>query len=541
MANKMHPGAFRCYDAALPDEPIFVILGRDPAAPATIAYWASQRRMLGKNENTDDLARIDAARKEAFVMSDWREANLDPHGDGVPTWRLPRPEPEGERPIRMNPALGMPYEPDLRAKIAVGLRQVAEDLEQQWPASGEPPRKDDPMNQFLDRINGYALELETVNRDPYVELARQVILDIPKLEGGAGSGMPYDADKQTLKYTLKVAEGLLLECEEALRKTGMMKNFDLHERVGRFIRSYAKPVYWASMTEMAADSDGTLCKPLSVSRMCELLDYATAYGELDENTPDGTYAEKVDSAAMTHARRISIWTLKRCLGLLPENTPEPVADDTPPAPVQQVFTGNAVYRIPGVEQPQTTEQIAETFAQLETVKNAARRYVFATKNDDAGSEAFQAWNALGKLVGFGWIDPAKEAAAAKGVSTVGDAFREAGVAQSSEKAPTVDSKPDDLAHAPEVPAHRFSVFHEAGQYAYARGLEVNPIHLPMALDAMARSGWHLLTLFGQTDSQHIGFIFKRRDAQKLTMSIEGDPEKIREKLDLIGMGRAIQP
>lgn len=77
------------------------------------------------------------------------------------------------------------------------------------------------------------------------------------------------------------------------------------------------------------------------------------------------------------------------------------------------------------------------------------------------------------------------------------------------KPPTLDTAPGDLAHAPEVPHHRFSVFHEAGNYAYARGLEVNPTHLPVALEAMRMSGWHLVSLFGETDSKHVGFIFKR--------------------------------
>lgn len=82
-----------------------------------------------------------------------------------------------------------------------------------------------------------------------------------------------------------------------------------------------------------------------------------------------------------------------------------------------------------------------------------------------------------------------------------------------DKLPTLDTAPHDLAHAPEVPHHRFSAFHESGDYAYARGLEINPTHLPTALDAMAKSGWHLVSIFGQTDSQHIGAIFQRYEEQ----------------------------
>ena len=95
------------------------------------------------------------------------------------------------------------------------------------------------------------------------------------------------------------------------------------------------------------------------------------------------------------------------------------------------------------------------------------------------------------------------------------------------KLPTLDTAPDDLAHAPEVPHHRFSTFYESGEYAYARGLEVNPIHLPVALDAMRKSNWHLVAIFGQTDSQHIGFIFRRQAA------VDTSPEimRLRGRID----------
>lgn len=72
----------------------------------------------------------------------------------------------------------------------------------------------------------------------------------------------------------------------------------------------------------------------------------------------------------------------------------------------------------------------------------------------------------------------------------------------------VDEAPDDLAHAPSVGPHRFTMFHKGENYAYARGLEVAPTHLPRALDAMLADGWKLVSLFGQTDAQHVGFIFE---------------------------------
>lgn len=67
----------------------------------------------------------------------------------------------------------------------------------------------------------------------------------------------------------------------------------------------------------------------------------------------------------------------------------------------------------------------------------------------------------------------------------------------------------DLATPPEIPDHRFASFYKGEHYAYARGLEVNPTHLPVVLDRMAADGYHLLAVFGVTDSKNVGFIFRR--------------------------------
>lgn len=86
------------------------------------------------------------------------------------------------------------------------------------------------------------------------------------------------------------------------------------------------------------------------------------------------------------------------------------------------------------------------------------------------------------------------------------------------QSPIVDEAPDDLAQAPEVPPHRFSQFTKGTRYAYARGLEVAPAHLPKALDEMVRDGWLLHSIFGKTDSQNIGFIFERYIPSALDMA-----------------------
>lgn len=46
MATKRNPGKFDCYENADPDEPMFVLLGRDPVAPILVDLWVKIRQEL---------------------------------------------------------------------------------------------------------------------------------------------------------------------------------------------------------------------------------------------------------------------------------------------------------------------------------------------------------------------------------------------------------------------------------------------------------------------------------------------------------------
>lgn len=67
----------------------------------------------------------------------------------------------------------------------------------------------------------------------------------------------------------------------------------------------------------------------------------------------------------------------------------------------------------------------------------------------------------------------------------------------------------NLAEPPPLQDHRFGSMVKGKYYAYAKGLTINPQHLPTALDAMQDDGWQLMSIFGKTDSAEVGFIFKR--------------------------------
>ncbi len=75
MGTKNQPGAFDCYANAHPDEPMFVLLGRDPAAAAIVRLWTSLRERLGEK----DQAMLTEATSCANAMEVWaREHGKDP-------------------------------------------------------------------------------------------------------------------------------------------------------------------------------------------------------------------------------------------------------------------------------------------------------------------------------------------------------------------------------------------------------------------------------------------------------------------------------
>ena len=72
MGTKNKPASFDCYANAEPDEPMFVLLARDVAAPRTVRHWALARCTRGKNKLED--AKMQEALACADAMEKWREA-----------------------------------------------------------------------------------------------------------------------------------------------------------------------------------------------------------------------------------------------------------------------------------------------------------------------------------------------------------------------------------------------------------------------------------------------------------------------------------
>ena len=70
MGTKNNPGKFDCYDAAEPDEPMFVLMGRDPDASMLVVLWAAVRAKRGTT-SADKIAEANAC---SSAMEEWCRA-----------------------------------------------------------------------------------------------------------------------------------------------------------------------------------------------------------------------------------------------------------------------------------------------------------------------------------------------------------------------------------------------------------------------------------------------------------------------------------
>lgn len=71
MGTKNNPGKFDCYHEAEDDEPMFVLLGRDPIAPLLVEAWADKREY-----ERGPGPKVDEARACAKAMREFAQERL---------------------------------------------------------------------------------------------------------------------------------------------------------------------------------------------------------------------------------------------------------------------------------------------------------------------------------------------------------------------------------------------------------------------------------------------------------------------------------
>ena len=86
MGTKVKPGKFDCYNKALPTEPVFVLLGRDPNFYQSVNDWADRREMdiMCGERPLSDLDMVNEARRCAAEGAEWRRLHMGEWRSGQP-------------------------------------------------------------------------------------------------------------------------------------------------------------------------------------------------------------------------------------------------------------------------------------------------------------------------------------------------------------------------------------------------------------------------------------------------------------------------
>jgi hypothetical protein len=77
MTTKLNPGKFDCYEKALPSEPMFILLARDPSFGELVRLWVDRRAAdirCGERPESDETI-ICEALECARQGEDWRKKN----------------------------------------------------------------------------------------------------------------------------------------------------------------------------------------------------------------------------------------------------------------------------------------------------------------------------------------------------------------------------------------------------------------------------------------------------------------------------------
>lgn len=77
MGTKLQELRDGCFARAMDDEPMFVLLARDPQAPSHVREWADDRAeaIANGSKPASDMAMVQEARECADRMEKWREEN----------------------------------------------------------------------------------------------------------------------------------------------------------------------------------------------------------------------------------------------------------------------------------------------------------------------------------------------------------------------------------------------------------------------------------------------------------------------------------
>ena len=86
MGTKEKPGTYDCYGALKPNEPYFLLRGRDPLSAVLVRMWCTLRRLTRQPWNEREENKVNEALRCSVDMDQWRRDH-DPEQSRTPVQR----------------------------------------------------------------------------------------------------------------------------------------------------------------------------------------------------------------------------------------------------------------------------------------------------------------------------------------------------------------------------------------------------------------------------------------------------------------------
>lgn len=529
-----------CHTVALPDEPIFTLLARDPCGPEVIRYWITLREaMIGRGEKPeDDHQKLEDAAKVAQDMVTWRSDATDPtqweHG---PRWRYPRaPEPfldgyiqrvdesdDDEGPLFeiLHKRIDLLAADDKVTLMVKTLRRITGDTRKRMNAAKEIISDQDTRRALLlSKVGVQLQQLATTGdfdydagsddfasmADKMDSLRNRLAVLATDANGGVGVVTDEAIDRVRAAPEVDVTKPGSMEQTVALTLDVLRK---YRTKAGPFTAGDARRVEGVIKTLWAAHQPVNAAPPSIPNHVCWDVGHNNFYGMLTgtgmgvgfhkdwiarkDEFPQRIHDEIAMPGTTDHRRAVEgLPTLKEVMTASPRRWSD-LAREADHSAFDQMFGHDPKWMQPGheLEAPYGMGQLDDLLMAFQRSSvNMAGRVV---SRNPAYQEAYdQHKKARQAIIDF--VHSAQEMtdpyrAVAKGL---GD---------------TINT--DDITATPELPPHRFTLFEKTDRWAYGRGLEINPAHIPAMLDRMQDDGWLLHCVLGGVERDKFGMIFKR--------------------------------
>lgn len=486
-----------CFYRALDDEPVFVLLARDPSAAEAVRWWVTLRQaLIGSGEKPlEDHDTLSEALKTAAAMTAWRYDATDPAkwGPGSTRWHQ-QIAPKREL-----------VEAGLLGKLESRLLTNA--------------------NQFLmyaqnhfDKGTRESDEKGEVNWQHYLDICADLGLQpcakpVGKRKDEPFGGLPYSHDELRSRgvFIWQIGNRFLMWGDDNGQANGQPE--------------------WFLSEFMERDNNWSGAYPIQPCLQRDML--IAAYREVRSMAHHKT--DLIKSLVPDHRGLIE----KIAVGLrqLTDDISAFIGDKEDTQRVRDLWS--FADRINGyaaeLEAADGIQTYRDTVAEI-------RRHISSDKVRIVAKHP-----ALGMPYGTPPVVPADIPSPTEIIEQIGEATGTSfdALTGTMRKA---ESDTLDVTATPDMPPHRFTMFTKAKGWAYGRGLEINPAHIPDMLDRMDKDGWHLQCVFGGVEPAKVGMLFRRMDT--ILASAETPPltpanrEMLAaptEGIDDIDLGRQQQP